>query len=134
MHFVHLNFNSLLPRIEEIHRFSVLFSVFNIEVVIEGYDRSRKIGGVSCFIKHSAAYNYKASIGFNTESIFTEISKPKPFKAGILYRPSDKIDFVNCISQIFSQFYTLETSECYLLGNFNAKSYFAHEKHTTKIS
>ena len=51
-----------------------------------------------------------------TENIFTEIYLPKSksFIVGILYRPADKINFINCIDQIFSQFSTLETQECYL--------------------
>ena len=49
-----------------------------------------------------------------TENIFTEIYLPKSksFIVGILYRPADKINFINCIDQIFSQFSTLETQEC----------------------
>ena len=42
-------------------------SVFSNEAVIEGYDliridRSRKWGGVACFIKHSIAYSHKTNI------------------------------------------------------------------------
>ena len=79
-------------------------SVLNSEIVIEGYDlirldRSRKGGVVACFIKHSVAYSYKTNICLNTGSTFAEIyiAKSKPFIIGILYRPTDKIDFVNCI-------------------------------------
>ena len=72
MHFIHLNVNSLIPKIEEIRHLAKLTnasvidtseikldgSVLNNEVAIEGYDvikvhRSRKGGGVACFIKHS---------------------------------------------------------------------------------
>ena len=35
--------------------------------------------------------------------------KSKPLIVGTLYRPPDKIDFVNYIDQIFSQFNKLET-------------------------
>ena len=55
------------------------------------------------------------------KSIFTEIYPPKSksFIIGILYRPPDKIDFVYCIDQVFSQFSTLETQESYLLEDSN---------------
>ena len=33
------------------------------------------------------------------------------------YKPRDKINFVNCIDQTFSQFNILEIENCYLLGN-----------------
>ena len=66
-----------------------------------------------------------------TESSFTEICLPKskPFTVGILHnlsnkidfvsRPRYKIDFVNCVDQIFSRFNTIEIQECYLLMGFN---------------
>ena len=56
----------------------------------------------------------------NAESVFTEkyLPKLKPIIVGILYRPPDKIDFVNCICQVFSEYNTLETEECYLLRDF----------------
>ena len=65
----------------------------------------------------------------NTESVFTKIYPPKskPFIVGILYIPPDKIDFVNCIDQIFSQVNTFETRECYLLGGFNINLLFEGE-------
>ena len=39
------------------------------------------------------------------------LAKPKPFVLGILYSLPDKIDFVNCTDQIFSQFNTHEIQE-----------------------
>ena len=68
-------------------------------------DRSRKRGGVACFIKHSVAYSYKPNMCLNTEIIFTEIYLPKskPFLVVILYGLPDKIDIANRIDQIFSQ-------------------------------
>ena len=84
-------------------------SVFSNEAVIEGYDliridRSRKWGGVACFIKHSIAYSHKTNILIYTGNIFTEIYLPKlkPIIVGILYRPSGKLDLFSCINQIFS--------------------------------
>ena len=55
----------------------------------------------------------------NTENILTEINliKSYSFIAGIFYRPPDKIDFVNCIDQVISEFNTLEIQECHLVGD-----------------
>ena len=39
------------------------------------------------------------------------LAKPKAFVLGILYSLPDKIDFVNCTDQIFSQFNTHEIQE-----------------------
>ena len=71
------------------------------KVATEGYDLIiddfRKQGGVACFIKQILAYSQKTTMRLNTEIIFTEIFLPKskPFIVSILYKPQDKIDFVN---------------------------------------
>ena len=80
MHFIHSNFNSLLPKTEEIYDLAELTNasmigkskinrdgyVLNIEVVIEDHglirlDRFRKGSDVACFIKHSVAYSQHVS-------------------------------------------------------------------------
>ena len=86
--------------------------MWNIEIVIETYyvirlDRHGKESGVACFIRHCLAYSYKANMSLNTERIFTEINLPKS-KPFIVKLP-DRINYVNCIDQIFSQFITLKT-------------------------
>lgn len=50
---------------------------------------------------------------YNTGNIFTEIyiPKSKPFMWGIIYRPPQKIGFVNCIHQILSLLNILETHD-----------------------
>ena len=84
-------------------------------------DSFRKKGVFAYFINNSAAYTYKAKIFLNAETIIIKVYLPKtePFIAGIIYRPPDKVDFVNCLDQIISQFNTLET-----LGNFNINWFF----------
>ena len=59
-------------------------------------------------------------------SIFTEIYLPKskPF----IVRPPDKINYVNCIDQIFSQIITLEIQEHYLFGDLNRNLLFKGEE------
>ena len=60
-------------------------TVLSIELEIEGYDllrsdRSRRGGGVACFVKNSISYNGKPNFCINTESIFIKIFllKSKP--------------------------------------------------------
>ena len=115
LHFVHININSLLPKIDELQYLTNLSntSIVGIgetklddfisfsETEIEGYDllrfdRSRRGGGVACFIKKFLACNYKEKFCKTTESILIDIFLPKtkPILVGTLYRPPDKNDFV----------------------------------------
>ena len=87
MHFIHLNINSIL-QIDEIRYTAKLTNatviglsetkldntVLSSELEIEGYDlvrsgRSRRGGGVACFVKNSISYNRKPNFCINTESI-----------------------------------------------------------------
>ena len=96
------------------------------ELEIERYDlvrsdQSCRGGGVACFVKNSISYNQKPNFCINTESIFIEIFLPKSKSVliGILYRLSDKCDFVNCLEHTFSDTNVFEFQECYLLGDIN---------------
>ena len=40
---------------------------------------------------------------------------------GILYRPPDKCNFVNCLEPTFSDVNVIKTEESYCLGDFNKK-------------
>ena len=92
MHFIHLNINSLLPKIDEIRYVAKLTNatviglsetkldntVLSSELEIEGYDlvrsdRSRRGGGVAYFVKNSILYNRKPNFCINTVSIFIGI-------------------------------------------------------------
>ena len=76
MHFIHLNINSLLSKTDEISYIAKLTNatviglsetqldntLLSTELEIEGYDmvrfdRSRRRGGVACFVKNSISYN-----------------------------------------------------------------------------
>ena len=91
MHFIHLNINSILPKIDKIRYIAKLTNatviglsktklskaILSSELEIEGYDllrsdRSRRGGGVTCFVKNSISYNQKPNFCFNTESIFKD--------------------------------------------------------------
>ena len=157
MHFIHLNINSILPKIDEIRYIAKLTNatviglsetkldnvVLSSELEIEGYDllrsdQSRKGGGAACFVKNSISYDRKPNFCINIESIFIEIFLPKPklVLIGILYRP-DKYDFVNCLERTFSDTNVFESQECYLLGGINInlepkdKKIFRHKPENT---
>ena len=123
MHFIHLNINSLLSIIDKICYIAKLTNatvvglsetklqntVLSSEIQIEGYnlvryDQSQRGGGVACFVKNYILYNRKSNFCINTENILIEIFLPKskPVLIGILYRPPDKYDFVNCLECTFS--------------------------------
>ena len=140
LYFIHININSLLPKIEEIRHMTKITnaaiagigetkldkSIFSSEIDIEGYDllrfdRSRRGGGVACYVKKSLAYNYRDNFCKNTESIFIDIFLPKTktILIGILYRPPDKNDFVKNLEETFTNRNILDKQECYLLVDFN---------------
>ena len=124
MHFIHININSLLPKIDEV---CYIVDITNASIIeVNGYDLvrfdwSRRGGGVACYIKSPIAYNYKDSFCSNTESIFVNIflTKSKPILLGILYRPPDKSDFVKHINNVFTGTGFLGKQECYLLRDLN---------------
>ena len=136
MHFIHSNINSLLPKMDEIRCIAKLTNatviglsetkidntVLSGEIEIEGYDLvrsdwSRRGGGVACFVENSISYNRKPNFCINTESILVEIFIPKSKRVviGILYRPPDKYDFVNCLERILSNTNVFESHEYYFL-------------------
>ena len=69
----------------------------------------------------SPSIKTKSNFCINTDSIFIEIFLPKskPVLIGILYRPPNKYDFVNCLERTFSETNAFESQECYLLGDIN---------------
>ena len=149
MHFINLNINSILPKIDEIHYIAKLTNatviglsetkldnkVLSSELEIEGYD----FKGVACFVKNSISYYRKPNFCSNTESIFVEIFLPKskPVLIGVLCRPPDKYDFVNCPERTFSETNVFEAQEYYLLGDINitlqpkGKEIFRHKPANT---
>ena len=99
-------------------------TILSCELQVDGYDlvrldRSRRGGGVACYIKSSIAYGQKDSFSSNTESIFIDIFLPKskPILQGILYRPPDKSNYVKHINNVFTETVVLDKQECYLLGD-----------------
>ena len=136
MHFVHININILLPKIDEVRYIANITNAYIIgisetkldgtiqssELEVDRYDlvrldRSRRGDGVAHYIKSSIAYTYKESFYSNAESIFVDIFLPKskPILLGILYRPPVKSDLVERINNVFTGTGVLDKQECYLL-------------------
>ena len=93
IYFIHLKINSILPRIDEIHYIAKLTNATVIglsetkldniglssELEIEGYDlvrseRSRRGGGVACFVKNSVSYSQRPNFCINTEYFYRDFS------------------------------------------------------------
>ena len=90
LHIIHLNINSLLPKIDEIRNIakssnlSIIGlsetelddSVFDAEINIEGYtlirsDRNRHGGGVACYIKQSLTFDVQSYFSNEIENILS---------------------------------------------------------------
>ena len=139
MHFVHINVNSLLPKIDELRdvvghtKPAVLgiteskldSSVSDQEVNISGYsilrsDRNRYGGGVACYVRADLCFNRRNVFSNSIENVFFDlvIAKLKPLSIGIFYRPPN----VNTILKTFAndlKFIDLKKTEVYFLGDFN---------------
>ena len=96
LHFIHININSLLHKIDEIRAIAkksmptiigiteskIDISVLDEEIKIEGYeilraDRNSFGGGVVCYIKVGTAYDRISDFSDETENVFLNIFLPK---------------------------------------------------------
>ena len=119
LHFIHLNINSLLPKIDKLREIVKISnptvigitetkldsSISHSEISIDGYcvirrDRNRKAGGVICYVTNKICYSTKNCISNEIENIFIEllIPKTKPIKFGIVYKPPDQARFLEILS------------------------------------
>ena len=139
LHFIHLNINSLLPKIDELRHIAketkvqvigisetkIDNSVPNEEISIEGYDilrldRNRRGGGVACYIRNDISFNQINAFPTETENIFFDIFLPNSHSitVGIFYRPPNQSNFLDNISNDFTKLYT-EKKEIIILGDLN---------------
>ena len=106
LHFILLNVNSLLPKIDELRNIAKLSNaavigisesklddfILSSEIHIDSYntlrcDRSRHGGGVVCYIRKNLSYDVKSFFPPEIERIFFELLLPtKPIVVGIIYR------------------------------------------------
>ena len=139
LHFLHLNVNSLLPKIDEL-RYIVKKSnaaiigitesklddsIMDCEIGISGYDllrcdKNRNGGGVACYIRQNICYNTKDIFASPIENIFLDILLPKtkPFSVGILYRPPNQYKFIEDLCDNFSKLCP-ESTDLFILGDMN---------------
>ena len=147
LHFIHLNINSFLSKIEELHLIAkstnaavigiseskLDASVIAQEINIGNYkilrcDRNRHGGGVACYMRNDLGYNIRNDLSYNIlsvfpckiENIFFEILLPnsKPMIVGTVYRPSFQNNFLELLSSNMNKINSVD-DEIYILGDFN---------------
>ena len=135
LHFMHLNINGLLNKIDELRYIArssnaavigitetkLDNTVYDSEVLVDGCivrnDRNRNGGGVACYIRNNICFN-------NIENIFIDLlfPKTKPISVGIIYKPPSQSQF---LQQIITEFEALDLdNEIYFLGDFNINLLF----------
>ena len=126
LHLIHININSLIPKIDEIRSIAKKTNaavigiteskldetVHNSEIDIENYvlirnDRNRKGGGVACYIRKDINFTEKSIFKNDIEHICIDILLPKtkPFTVGIFYRPPNRTNFIENITEDFFFFF-----------------------------
>ena len=119
LYLIHLNNNSLLPKIDElpykanssnvaggISESKFDESVLQSEIQISNYDlirrdRNRNDGGGACYIRSDIGYIQKQYFPEEIKNIFFEILLPKtkPLVVGIIYRLSSQKNFLEILSE-----------------------------------
>ena len=104
LHFIHLNVNSLLPKIDELRNIAKLsnaevigiseskldYSILSSEIHNTlCHDQNRHGGGVVCYIRNYLSFDVKPFFLPEIENVFLEILLPntKSIVVGIIYRP-----------------------------------------------
>ena len=139
LHFIHLNINSLLPKIEELHfiakstnaavigicGFKLDASVLEQEIDIDNYkilhcNRNRQGGGVACYIRNDLSYNILSVFPCEIENIFFEILLPnsKPVIVGTIYRPPSQNNFLELLNSNMNKINSVD-NEIYIIVDFN---------------
>ena len=144
-HFIHINVNSLLPKIkiDQLRNITKLSNaafigisesklvdfVLSSEIHIDNYntlrcDRNRHGGGVVYYIRNNLSYDVKSFFSPEVENVFFELLLPntKPIVTGIIYWPPIQSEFLEIINNHFNKIDTIN-NEIYILGDFNIKLY-----------
>ena len=115
LHFLHININGLLPKIDElkcianktkaaiigITESKLDHTVPDLEVNLPGYDilrcdRNRNGGGVACYIRKDLCFNTRTLNCKEIENII--LPKLKPITIGVFYRPLNQANFMELIN------------------------------------
>ena len=143
IHLIHLNVNSLLPKIDEI-RYIVARTnatvigiseskldkiILQLEIQISNYellicDRKRNREGVACYIRSDIGFLQKHFFPKEIENIFVEILLPKtkPLLVGIIYRSPNQSNFLEIKNVNFDKLDN-DTKESYILDDFYINMY-----------
>ena len=124
IHFLHLNINSLLKKIDELRHIARLTNAAVIgisesklddseltsEIQIDRYDllrcdKNRHGGGVACYIRSELSYNGKSYFPKDIENVFFELLLPnaKPIVVGTTYRPPSQTNFMKIFNKNLSK-------------------------------
>ena len=135
-HFLHLNINSLLSKIEElrfiakstnaavtgISKSKLDASVLEQEISIDNHKilRNRHGGGVACYIRNDLSYNTLSVFPCEIENIFFEVSLPnsKSVIVGTIYCPPSQNNFLELLNSNMNVINSVD-NEIYILGDFN---------------
>ena len=139
LHFIHLNINSLLPKIEElriiakstnaasigISESKLDESVLEPEIQIDDYeilrcDRNRHGGGVACYVRNDLIYNILFVFPREIENAFFEILLPnsKPITVGKIYLPPNQSNFLGVLNENMNKIDSI-SNKIYILGDVN---------------
>ena len=125
LHFLHLNINSILPKLDELKTITgntkaVIIRITESKVDnsisdSEVEDQNRNGGGVACYL----CFNLRSTTMGDIEGIFFDILLPKikPVFVGIIYRPPESINFLGCFNKHLDNI-NLD-NEIFLFGDFN---------------
>ena len=140
LHFLYLNINSLLPKIDELRLIAKKSNaaiigiteskldktILDNEVKIEGNelkrsDRNRQGGGVACYIRKDLSFNVREDFSPDFENIFFDLLLPKskPILIGILYRPPDSNGFLKKLNVAITKTENFDNQEVFILGDLN---------------
>ena len=122
LHVIHLNINSLLPKIDALRdiakrtKAAVIgiseskldSTVLDPEIYSENYeilcfDRNRHTGGVACYIRSDISYKLNSLLPNEIKNIAFNILMPhmKPITVGIIYRPQISLNFLMFLKKIY---------------------------------
>ena len=150
LHFIHLNINILLLKIEElcyiakstnaavigICESKLDASVLDLEINIDNYkilrcDRNRQGGGVACYVRNDLSYNTLSVFPREAKNIFFEILLPNsnPITVETIYRPPNQRNFLKILNDNMNKIDSVNY-EIYILGDFNINLYISEVKTT----
>jgi len=140
LHIVHLNVQSLLPKIDEVREIArrmtpgvLCFTetwlddtIQDPEVEIINYtcvrkDRNRNGGGVATYIRNDIAFDTRKDMDSELEATWIHIllQKTKPILIGTCYRPPTQNDFYSTLDEVCSNATDFLNSEVIITGDLN---------------